>query len=387
MTDDALRRRRALDRAARAIPAPSVIRAVAGHLGARCDGTHTVSELAPRLAYTLSLPGPLTFRSNTTQAIREFVQLARLHLLDPSHEAGGPPGRILCADVQHPAVREAVRTIWPAMSQVTLAPLVLSPEPGLAAAVLERYREAAADSAVSVVVIPHVVWFNGAVIDVAKVCGAIRAIAPDVVTVVDGAQAVGHVAPPDLRDVDFYVGCGHKWLGGPETLGFASVSSRLLQRCDRCAEALAAGDVLGEVGGLVERYRGSQHGTHQLGVAHGMLEALSILDGRPGGLPASRAGAGAAAAVLRGGVEATPGLVSLGPPREAVSSVVAFTAPPRRLAAIQTALDAEGFSPASYPLRAVTGGAGRFLRLSPGPDLTEHELERVLHILQKARTP
>jgi len=380
--DDALRRRRALDRAARALPDPSVVSAVASHLGGRCDGTHVVSPLAPRLSETLSLPGPLTFRSNTTQAIRDFVQLSLLHLLDPSHGRAATPGRLLGVDAQHPAVREALRTTWSDMVEVPLAALALDPGCRLGEAARRRYRAIASEGAVSVAVIPHVLWFNGAILDVAGICRALRSVAPDVVTIVDGAQAVGQVAPPELSDVDFYVGCGHKWLGGPETLGFASVSQRALGRCRRCAEALAAGDVLGEVGGLVERYQGSQHGTHQLGVAHGMLQALTLLDERPGGLPAVRELAKTLADRLRGGVADIAGLTLLGPAREASSSVVAFTTSDERLRAIQAALDAEGFSPASYPLAAVTGGSGRFLRLSPGPDLTGDELERVLHILQ-----
>jgi selenocysteine lyase/cysteine desulfurase len=373
------------------VPTPEVVAAVSAHLGARCEDTGAIAGLAGALCETLTLPPPLTFRHNTTQAIRDLLRGELLHRLDgPSHgRPAAAPGRLLCADVQHPAVREAWATTWSAdpdaRAVVRLQDLVLDcgqEDPG--PEVLARFAAALDEGPVTAAVIPHVVWFNGAALDAAAICGALKARQPELLTIVDGAQAVGQLPlDPALFEgaVDLYVGCGHKWLGGPETLGFVRISPAYVERCARCAAALAAGDVLGEVGGLSGFYAGSQFGTHQIGVARGLSRALEQLRAGPGGVAGAMARARANAEALRAAIAQLPGVRLLGPPAPLRSSVVALVALPEALGRARAALEAEGFSPAAYALGEPPLA---FLRLSPGPDLRADEVALAASLLEGA---
>jgi cysteine desulfurase/selenocysteine lyase len=70
-----------------------------------------------------------------------------------------------------------------------------------------------------VLVLTHVSNVTGGVVDLGRVIGRVRDLAPDCLVVVDGCQAVPHLVPePAWRRADVYVFSGHK-LGGPPGLG------------------------------------------------------------------------------------------------------------------------------------------------------------------------
>lgn len=75
----------------------------------------------------------------------------------------------------------------------------------------------------------HVQYADGALLPVADLCQFARQ--RNIVTVVDGAQAIG-MLDFQLRDLgcDFYAGCFHKWLGGPHGTGFLYVRREMLDR-------------------------------------------------------------------------------------------------------------------------------------------------------------
>jgi selenocysteine lyase/cysteine desulfurase len=70
-----------------------------------------------------------------------------------------------------------------------------------------------------VLVLSHVITGSGAILPVKEICAAARA--RGIFTVLDGAQAVGHV-PVNLHEIgcDAYVGCFHKWILAPAGNGF-----------------------------------------------------------------------------------------------------------------------------------------------------------------------
>ncbi|EHR85372.1 aminotransferase class V-fold PLP-dependent enzyme [Staphylococcus epidermidis] len=76
------------------------------------------------------------------------------------------------------------------------------------------------------VVISHIFWKTGEVIPIKKVIDL--AHSKGIKVLVDGAQAVGSY-PVDVRDlnVDFYCFPAHKWLYGPEGLGFLFVKKSI----------------------------------------------------------------------------------------------------------------------------------------------------------------
>ena len=70
-----------------------------------------------------------------------------------------------------------------------------------------------------VLMIQHLITGSGAILPVKELCAEARA--KGVFTVVDGAQALGHI-PVDVKDIgcDAYVGCFHKWILAPAGTGF-----------------------------------------------------------------------------------------------------------------------------------------------------------------------
>jgi len=76
--------------------------------------------------------------------------------------------------------------------------------------------------ATRVIAISHVITGAGAILPAKEICAEARR--RGVLTVLDGAQALGHIHV-DVRDLgcDAYVGCFHKWLLSPAGTGFLYV--------------------------------------------------------------------------------------------------------------------------------------------------------------------
>ncbi len=70
----------------------------------------------------------------------------------------------------------------------------------------------------------HVCYNTGVALPIAEICSQLRAMQPEVLVLVDGAQAVGHL-PVNVQELgcDFYAGDAHKWLVGPDQTGFLYV--------------------------------------------------------------------------------------------------------------------------------------------------------------------
>ena len=80
-------------------------------------------------------------------------------------------------------------------------------------------------------VISHVLWNTGQVLDLNAIASACRAKNPDILIVVDAAQSVG-VLPLklDQLDVDAYAFTGHKWWCGPDGLGGLYIPESSLEK-------------------------------------------------------------------------------------------------------------------------------------------------------------
>ena len=77
------------------------------------------------------------------------------------------------------------------------------------------------------VFLSHVSCRSGLVIPAAEVCRFVHE--RGALVMLDGAHAVGQM-PVDVRELgcDFYTGCGHKWLMGPQGTGFLYIASEKL---------------------------------------------------------------------------------------------------------------------------------------------------------------
>ena len=81
-----------------------------------------------------------------------------------------------------------------------------------------------------IVVISHVLWNTGQVVPIAEIAYALKNHQNKPFFVVDAAQSFCQIAiKNDAKNVDVYAFTGHKWACGPEGLGGAVLSERILQ--------------------------------------------------------------------------------------------------------------------------------------------------------------
>jgi selenocysteine lyase/cysteine desulfurase len=409
--------RRYLRWAAIGLPEQEVIRDVADHLSNPDPETAAIMEVPYVLATVLDLRSTILFTQNTTQAFRSALEVIRFHeaihqsrrgeeglsvsrvLLKGSRTRDFGIGQLLRTDVEHPSLVHMANAVWPEdeISTVTVSDLLFTTQTTysastISAEVTERFL-LAMRRPVSAVVIPHVVWVNGAKLDVVKICEAIRGKHPTVTTIVDGAQAVGHIplqvehCDKENENIDFYLGCGHKWLGGPETVGFVRVGRRFNGDCIQCRKYLSGNDQLTDASGFALNYEGEQIGTHQRGLAKGLLRALRLLPDHSG-LDNLYSRIRNNSDALRKVVKSFGQLTILDPPNELSSGIVAFTLRQQDgdlFSGLLRALQVESFTVAAYPLPHYLQrqwGHGDFIRMSPGPNLAAEDIsvfEAVLH--------
>jgi isopenicillin-N epimerase len=128
-----------------------------------------------------------------------------------------PGSEILISDQEHPGGQSP----WlnAAKRHGASVQTVRIPKPAESAAeVMDVFRNAL-NSRTRVLAISHVITGSGAILPVKEMCAEARA--RGIFTVIDGAQAVGHI-PVDVGEMgcDAYVGCFHKWLLAPAGAGF-----------------------------------------------------------------------------------------------------------------------------------------------------------------------
>ena len=167
----------------------------------------------------------------------------------------------------------------------------IAPEDTDTDAIVQRFA-AAITPRTRVLSISHVIAWTGLVMPIAAIAAMARA--RGVLTVVDGAQALGNI-PVDVAKLgcDAYATTGHKWLLGPKGSGLLVVRSDAQQRIQPlgwedgkrlCGEAMGLCPlplVIG-LGAAVERLQ--QRGiadvlAHNLALRDGLHGALAEIDG------------------------------------------------------------------------------------------------------------
>lgn len=415
-------RRRSLTCAAYGVPYQSVVNGVAEHLAHPDPEGAAVMELPAALAFALDLRAEFRFSQSATNSFRSALEVIRSHALDHDSRPGEEgadvarlivrdhfkgaheDGRLVHTDVDYPAFQHAAQTVWNKsnIAVVNLSGLIFEdegtgPTPRLTETIIERLLEEIRRARTAAVVMPHVCWINGARLDVRSICRAIRDTCPLVTTIVDGAQAVGHIPleveqySEENEDIDFYIGCGHKWLRGPESVGFVRVGRRYNSEaeCPSCMNYLAAGDLLTQAGDQSAGHHSERSGTKQWGLAMGLHSALRPLTGKKAERNALYARVRRNADALREIVKRFQCLVLLDPPEKMKTSIVSFTTreqQPAGMSALQEALRAEQFFCVAYRLPhylELMRGPGFFLRLSPSPDLTERDFQQIEEVFHR----
>lgn len=120
---------------------------------------------------------------------------------------------------------------------------------------------------VKAIVVSHVSHVDGRIFPIHAISTIARE--RDIIFIVDGAQAVGHI-PVDLSqlDCDVYFFTGHKWCAGPLGTGAMIVNDRFLQSRSTYAVQIKEG----------ENPRATQFeiGTHNIGLMAGLAQACEI---------------------------------------------------------------------------------------------------------------
>lgn len=120
-----------------------------------------------------------------------------------------------------------------------------------------------------VLVLSHVITGSGAILPIKEICTAARSLG--IFTVIDGAQALGHV-PLDLTDLgcDAYVGCFHKWILAPSGNGFLYLRKEI---APSISTTIASSQWNNHDD---DGFRFTQRGTGSLTVMHGLETALDF---------------------------------------------------------------------------------------------------------------
>lgn len=178
----------------------------------RVPWSHAVEEVKAGLSRLLSVRTTyLTLYHNTTAGVqRVFTRLG--------HLTGRGEPTLLTSDIEYPGIMALADENWGGrLIVVQVADLVWGGKCHLVEPVLKKAILLACPT---VFYGSHVARASGFVLST-KLLRFAREVNPNIVTIIDGAQAVGNIViePEMLQLADFYVTSGHKWLGGKQTLG------------------------------------------------------------------------------------------------------------------------------------------------------------------------
>lgn len=171
-------------------------------------------------AYAKFLTGKITDSNNihifhnTTAAIQRVFHILNKRL-------NNSKSNLLTTDAEFPGILAALYEIWSGEIHVAkIDNLIWS---GNSEKVVEYLRKAILLTKPKVFFISHVLRASGFTIPLLDLINFIKKIDPNIVIVIDGAQAVGNIKVDNsiLNKVDFYVTSAHKWLCGATTLGLA----------------------------------------------------------------------------------------------------------------------------------------------------------------------
>ncbi|MGB7294831.1 MAG: aminotransferase class V-fold PLP-dependent enzyme [Candidatus Aminicenantales bacterium] len=178
-----------------------------------------------------------------------------------------PGDEVLTSDQEHSGGKGA----WDLKARrwKTTVRMVALPKPAHSPGeIIDIFRKAIAPET-RVLMIQHLITGSGAILPVKEICAEARA--KGIFTVIDGAQAVGHI-PVDIKNIgcDAYIGCFHKWMLAPAGTGFLYIRK---ERIKDVWVTLASGswDDYEDDG-----HRFTQRGTGSLSLLLGLEAALDF---------------------------------------------------------------------------------------------------------------
>lgn len=201
-----------------------------------CNGSDNTNwngyhDFYAKLATFLDVPvASITTHQNTTNAVNHILGL----ILEND-------SRVLTTDLEYPSILEVVkrRANKDRLSMIEIKHEHLSGSldsrslvDRLAVEVNRLLRDTKDTNARCVLVLSHVYYLTGAVLDIARLSRGIIGNRERLALVIDGAQAIGNIciSRDVLEQCDFYAFSGHKWLLGKTSLGIMIHFPRALSR-------------------------------------------------------------------------------------------------------------------------------------------------------------
>jgi selenocysteine lyase/cysteine desulfurase len=177
---------------------------------------HNMSRLLSNVA-----PQRITLHDRTTAALSFALAESLDHV---KSTAPHRPPVLATTDCEFPDVRRAVIANFEqshglVVHEAPISDLIWDAEPRTR--LTEKLFTFLADRQPDIVLLSHVLYWSGTVLDLAEITRRLRELERPPVLIIDGAQALGNVnVGAELFDAaDYYACCAHKWLLVPHTLG------------------------------------------------------------------------------------------------------------------------------------------------------------------------
>ena len=100
----------------------------------------------------------------------------------------------------------------------------------------------------SIYLFSHILWNTGIILDIEKMSKRIKGYRSENIIIIDGAQSVGNIKNIysnnfKKEDIDFYLGCTHKWIGSSNILGFVIIGDIFIRKYRDLAEKIFLKDL------------------------------------------------------------------------------------------------------------------------------------------------
>lgn len=228
-----IKKRRYLNRARIAFNDKDVLNKFVKHLAEQETFNPQDFSLRKTISKLFHLTEDMAFRQNATQTFRDVLEGIVYH---KKAQTNYDDYKLLVSDIDHPVMTQMASAILPSkyIHEAKLIEKVILNKANSNEEIIEIFLNEIMKNKIKMVLIPHVNWINGAKFDVNSICHCIKKFDENIITIVDGAQALANTetiidGKRCNHDIDFYLGSGQKWMGSPMPIGFVRVAKKYLK--------------------------------------------------------------------------------------------------------------------------------------------------------------
>lgn len=187
------------------------------------------------LSQFMSVSCDISFRNNVTNIFADIIE--SLRDLDDFF--------LIYSNLEHPCIINVIEAFFPKERIICLNMYDLLLDGNID--VIEN-RLSENFNVKSIYFFSHILWNTGVILDIEKMCKRIKSYDPSNLIIIDGAQSVGNIKNIysdnfKKEDVDFYLGCTHKWVGSNNLLGFVVLGEEFIKGNKVVAEKIFLKDI------------------------------------------------------------------------------------------------------------------------------------------------